>query len=268
MEKNTDGKKKTTPLIPANYISILQLQERWINEKKKKRKEEEEEERRRKQQVEEDKQREEDLKKAEEDEEKKRFNRSNQKRSGRKSQSTSGGGVKFVEKEKPEVTAVIGSGGGEDTAEMDRGFRRKRYDSGKNKKKIQDVAMVNDLVVDCGDCGSIAPSESVVTENVTPVKGVVRVYRKKKEKSVVKDAATAIGTKFEDLSIKRDETKNLKAQTKPFNNRAKQGNDLAHQRVKKPIRAASASASTMVWVKKERANNDGIASGVKPPLIA
>ncbi|XP_010414194.1 PREDICTED: myosin-M heavy chain-like [Camelina sativa] len=237
-DDNTDGKKKkTTASIPANYISILQLQERWINEKEKKRKEEEEEERRQKQlQVEEEKKRE---------EEEKRLNRSNQGR--KKKKSTSGGGARFVEKEIPEVTAEVGSGGGEDTAEMlpkkDRGFRSKRYDSKKKKKKKtnQDVALEDDVVaVDSGGCGSIAPTESVVTENVTPAKDVIRVYRKKSEK-----AATAVETQFEDLSIKRDETtKNLKAQTKPSNrNRA---------------------ASTMVWVKKERANDDGIASGVKP----
>ncbi|XP_010510265.1 PREDICTED: nexilin-like [Camelina sativa] len=251
-------KKKTTPSIPANYISILQLQERWINEKEKKRKEEEEK-RRKQQQVEEEKKREEeeDLKME------KRLNRSNQ---GRKNKSTSGGGARFVEKEIAEVTAEVGSGGGgEDTAEMlpkkDRGFRRKRYDSKKNKKKTnQDVALVDDdVVVDSGGCGSIAPTDSVVTENSTPAKDAIRVYRKKSEK-----ATTAVETQFEDLSIKRDENKNhLKAQTKPSNrNRVKQGNDLAHYRVKMPIGAAS--ASTMVWVKKERSNDDGIASGVKP----
>ncbi|XP_010469779.1 PREDICTED: DNA ligase 1-like [Camelina sativa] len=246
-EDNTDGKKKkTTASIPANYISILQLQERWINEKEKKRKEEEET-RWKQQQLEE-----EDLKKAEEED--KRLDRSNQ---GRKKKSTSGGGARFVEKEIPEVTAEVGSGGGEYTAEMlpkkDRGFRRKRSNS-KKKNTHQDVALVDDVVVvDSGGCGSIA------TENVTPAKDVIRVYRKKSEK-----AATAVETQFEDLSIKRDETtKTLKAQTKPSNrNRAKQGIDLAYQRFKKPIGAAS--ASTMVWVKKERASDDGIASGLKP----
>lgn len=231
MEENTDGKKKTTPSIPANYISILQLQERWINEKEKKRKEEEEE-RRRKQQVEED-----DLKKAEEE---KRLNRSNRKQWGRKNEFTNGGEASIADKEKPQVTAAEG------LPEKNRGFRRKRYKS--NKKKNQDVAVVEDDV-DCG-CVSIAPPESFMTENVTPVKDVIRVYRKKGKrvtgkKSVVTDAATAMETQFEDLCIKGGATKNLKPQTKSSNRGA---------------------ASTMVWVKKERAG-DGIASGVKP-LIA
>lgn len=264
-EKNTDGKRKTVPSIPANYISILQLQERWLNEKEKKRKEEEEEERRRKQEVEEEKKiEEEDLKKAEEE---KRLNLSNRKHFGRKKKSIDGGEARYVEKEKPEVTTAIESGGCEDTVEglpekKDRGFRRKRYNS-KKKKKNQDVAVVED-VVDCG-CVSIPPSESVVTENVNPVKDVVRLYRKKGEKATKSEEVTgvmAIETKFENLSIKREEeTKTLKAQTqtKSINrNRPKQGKDFAHQRVKMPIGAAS-----MVWVKKERAN-DGIASGVKP----
>ncbi|CAE6022611.1 unnamed protein product [Arabidopsis arenosa] len=264
-EKNTAGKRKTVPSIPANYISILQLQERWLNEKEKKRKEEEEEERRRKQEVEEEKKiKEEDLKKAEEE---KRMNRSNRKNFGKKKKSIDGGEARFVEKEKPEVTAAIESGEGEDTAEglpkkkkKNKGSWRKRYNS---KKKNQDVAVVED-VVDCG-CVSIPPPESVVTENVTPVKDVVRVYRKKGEKATKSEEVTdvmAIETKFENLSIKREEeTKTLKAQTqtKSINrNRPKQGKDFAHQRVKMPIGAAS-----MVWVKKERAN-DGIASGVKP----
>ncbi|CAL9235039.1 unnamed protein product [Arabidopsis halleri] len=257
-EKNTDGKRKTVPSIPANYISILQLQERWLKEKEKKRKEEEEEEeRRRKQQAEEEKKiEEEDLKKAEEEE---RMNRSNRKHFGRKKKSIDGGEARFVEKEKPEVTTAMESCGGEDTAEglpkkkkkKNKGSRRKRYDS---KKKNQDMAVVED-VVDCG-CVSIAPPESVVTENVTPVKDVVRVYRKKAEKATKSKEVTgvmAIETQFENLSIKREEeTKNLKAQTKSSNR------NRPNQRVKMPIGAAS-----MVWVKKERAN-DGIASGVKP----
>ncbi|CAH8264305.1 unnamed protein product [Arabidopsis lyrata] len=261
-EKNTDGKRKTVPSIPANYISILQLQERWLNEKEKKRKEEEEEERRRKQEVEEEKKiEEEDLKKAEEE---KRLNLSNRKHLERKK---NGGEARFVEKEKPEVTAAMESCGGEDTAEglpkkkkKNKGSRRKRYNS---KKKNQDMAVVED-VVDCG-CVSIPPPESVVTENVTPVKDVVRVFRKKGEKATKSKEVTdvmAMETQFENLTIKREEeTKTLKAQTqtKPINrNRPRQGKDFAHQRVKMPIGAAS-----MVWVKKERAN-DGIASGVKP----
>ncbi|EFH57404.1 predicted protein [Arabidopsis lyrata subsp. lyrata] len=261
-EKNTDGKRKTVPSIPANYISILQLQERWLNEKEKKRKEEEEEERRRKQEVEEEKKiEEEDLKKAEEE---KRLNLSNRKHLER---NKNGGEARFVEKEKPEVTAAMESCGGEDTAEglpkkkkKNKGSRRKRYNS---KKKNQDMAVVED-VVDCG-CVSIPPPESVVTENVTPVKDVVRVFRKKGEKATKSKEVTdvmAMETQFENLTIKREEeTKTLKAQTqtKPINrNRPRQGKDFAHQRVKMPIGAAS-----MVWVKKERAN-DGIASGVKP----
>ncbi|KAG7573168.1 hypothetical protein ISN44_As09g014860 [Arabidopsis suecica] len=265
-EKNTAGKRKPVPSIPANYISILQLQERWLNEKEKKRKEEEEEERRRKQEAEEEKKiKEEDLKKAEEE---KRMNRNNRKHFGRKKKSIDGGEARFVEKEKPEVTTAMESCGGEDTAEgllkkkkkKNKGSRRKRYNS---KKKNQDMAVVED-VVDCG-CVSIPPPESVVTENVTPVKDVVRVYRKKGEKETKSKEVTdvmAIETKFENLFIKREEeTKTLKAQTqtKSINrNRPKQGKDFAHQRVKMPIGAAS-----MVWVKKERAN-DGIASGVKP----
>ncbi|KAH0876758.1 hypothetical protein HID58_064152 [Brassica napus] len=39
MEKGTDGKMKSVASIPANYVSILQLQERWMKEKEGKHKE-------------------------------------------------------------------------------------------------------------------------------------------------------------------------------------------------------------------------------------
>ncbi|KAG7638034.1 hypothetical protein AtNW77_Chr2g0250881 [Arabidopsis thaliana] len=254
-EKNTYGKRKTVPLIPANYISILQLQERWLNEKEKKRKEEEE--RRRKLQAEEEKKiEEEDLKKAEEE---KRMNRSNRKHFGRKKESIDGGEARFVEKEKPEVTVAIESGGGEDAADglpkkkkkkkKNKGAWRKRYNSKTNKN--QDGAVVED-VIDCGCVSSIVPPESVVTENNTPVKDVVPVYWMKATKSKEITKSMAIETQFENFSINRGEAKTLKTQTKwRYRNR--------------PM-PRGASSSTMVWVKKEQNERAGygIASGVKP----
>ncbi|VYS54046.1 unnamed protein product [Arabidopsis thaliana] len=255
-EKNKYGKRKTVPLIPANYISILQLQERWLNEKEKKRKEEEE--RRRKLQAEEEKKiEEEDLKKTEEE---KRMNRSNRKHFGRKKESIDGGEARFVEKEKPEVTVAIESGGGEDAADglpkkkkkkkkKNKGAWRKRYNSKTNKN--QDGAVVED-VIDCGCVSSIVPPESVVTENNTPVKDVVPVYWMKATKSKEITKSMAIETQFENFSINRGEAKTLKTQTKwRYRNR--------------PM-PRGASSSTMVWVKKEQNERagDGIASGVKP----
>ncbi|KAG5375675.1 hypothetical protein IGI04_040271 [Brassica rapa subsp. trilocularis] len=39
MEKGTDGKMKSVASIPENYVSILQLQERWMKGKERKHKE-------------------------------------------------------------------------------------------------------------------------------------------------------------------------------------------------------------------------------------
>ncbi|ESQ51651.1 hypothetical protein EUTSA_v10017128mg [Eutrema salsugineum] len=251
MEENIDGKSKITPSIPANYVSILQLRERWINERKRK-EEEEEEERRRKQQAEEQQMIEEDLKKLaevkakREDLDEKRLNRNNRKHQGRnskKEESLDGG---EAEKEEPEVTAAIGSERGEDAGvpESKRRFR-KRYDS--RKKKNQNLAATKEDVVD--ECGSIAPPEYAVTENHTPVKDAILVYRKKGENLSVGTREKAIETQFEDLSIKsgeeKGETKNLKAQTSRRNrNRIKQIHDLPPRRV--------IGDATMVWVKKEQ----------------
>uniref|UniRef100_A0A1J3FBD4 Uncharacterized protein n=1 Tax=Noccaea caerulescens TaxID=107243 RepID=A0A1J3FBD4_NOCCA len=242
MEEYTDGKRKSAPSLPANYISILQLQERWIKEKERKRKEEE---RRRKQEAEEQQQRiEEDLKRAEvqgkrEDLDEKRLNRNNRKhwdRNIKKKESIDGGEASCADKEE---TASIRSERGEDAAPRDEDLldknrgRRKRYDSNKKKKKdAAAAAAVKGDVVD--ECGSIAPPENVVTENHTPVKDAIRVNRKKGKKATgkktVTDDATAIETKFENLSINRGETENVKAQTRLSNrNQPKQRHDLHPQ---------------------------------------
>ncbi|XP_024004300.1 vicilin-like seed storage protein At2g18540 [Eutrema salsugineum] len=231
MEENIDGKSKITPSIPANYVSILQLRERWINERKRK-EEEEEEERRRKQQAEEQQMIEEDLKKLaevkakREDLDEKRLNRNNRKHQGRnskKEESLDGG---EAEKEEPEVTAAIGSERGEDAGvpESKRRFR-KRYDS--RKKKNQNLAATKEDVVD--ECGSIAPPEYAVTENHTPVKDAILVYRKKGENATGKKnvESTVTETQFENPCIK-----NLKAKTRSSKrNGLNQRHDLRPQRV-------------------------------------
>ncbi|CAA7033454.1 unnamed protein product [Microthlaspi erraticum] len=239
-ESNSDGKRKTTPSLPANYISILQLQERWNKEKERKRKEEEEEEERRRKQLAEDQQRiEEDLKRAyakgkQENLDEKPLNRNNRKdwdRNRKKKESIDG----------EESAAIRSERGEEEAAPRDEGLpeqsrgRRKRYDSKKKKKKdAAAAAAVKGNVVD--ECESIAPPELVATEDNRPVKGAIQVKRKKGKKATgkktVTDDATAIDTKLENLSIKRGgETENLKAQTGLSNrNQQNQRHDL-HQNV-------------------------------------
>ncbi|KAF8086540.1 hypothetical protein N665_0622s0033 [Sinapis alba] len=245
-ETTTDVKQQMTPpSVPANYVSILQLRERWIIEKERKLKEQEEEERRRKHHAEEEEEKhiieEEDPKKPRDDLDDMRLN-------SKKEESIDGGEARRAEEEE---TAAIGSERGEDDGlrEKKRG-RRKRYHR-KKKRTNQEAGVVE-------ECGSIKPPEYTVKENNnTPVSDQIRVYRKKEEKAMgnksVEKPVTAIGTQFEHLSIKRgQETKHLKAQTR---------HDLPLGRVRMPIETA-----TMVWVKKgknERAG-DGYGSGVKP----
>ncbi|CAH2059973.1 unnamed protein product [Thlaspi arvense] len=239
----TDGKRRITTYIPENYISILQLRERWINEKERKRKEEEEkekeeEERRRKQLAEEQQRIEEDLKKSEikgkrEDIDEKRLSLSNRKHWGenRKDKESSIDGGESICAENG-ATEAIGSERVEDAAPRDEGLpmknrgRRKRY----KKKENKDVAAVKEDVVD--ECGSIAPPEYVVAENNTPAKDATWVYRKKPEEATGNKTVTDMETHSEDLFIKRGETKNLKAQTRSSHrNRLNQRHDLHPQRV-------------------------------------
>ncbi|KAL0722032.1 hypothetical protein Bca4012_036631 [Brassica carinata] len=224
MENTTDVKRKMTPSIPASYVSIIQLRERWIKEKERKRKEQEEEARRRNHHAEEEHIVEEDPKKPREDLDEMRLDHSDQKHWGsnsKKDESIDGGAEE-------EETAAIGSEGGEDEGlpEKKRG-RRKRYHR-KKKRTNQEVE----------ECGSIKPPEYTVKENNTPAMG---------NKSVEK-AVTAIETQFKDLSIKRgQETKHFRAQTRSFNHN--------------PIETA---AMVWVKKGQTERGGDGFGSGVKP----
>lgn len=249
MEETSDVKQKTTPSIPANYVTILQLRERWIKEKERTQREEKDEGRRRNQHAEEQHIIvEDDPEKPQEDLDEMRLNQSDQKKhrggNSKKDESTGGGEARRGEEEEEE-TAAIGSERGEDDGlpEKKKRGRRKRY----NRKKKKEVE----------ECGSIKPPECTVKEeNNTPLKDQqLRVYRKKEKKaignkSVEKAATVAVETQFKDLSIKRgQETKHLKAQTRSLN--------------RNPIETAA-----MVWVKKGQNERsiDGNRSGVKKPL--
>ncbi|KAJ4891363.1 Uncharacterized protein Rs2_31111 [Raphanus sativus] len=239
MEETSDVKRKMTPSIPANYVTILQLRERWIKEKQRKEQEEKDEERRRNQHAEEQQTIDEDPKKPREDLDEMRLNQSDQKKhrggNSKKDESTGGGEARRGEEEEEE-TAAIGSERGEDDGlqEKKRG-RRKRYDRKKKERANQDVE----------ECGSIkTPECTVKEENNTPVKDQqLRVYKKKEEKamgnkSVEKAVTVAFETQFKHLSIQRgQETKHLKALTRK--------NDSPLGRVGMPIETAA-----MVWVKK------------------
>lgn len=252
MEETTDVvKRKMTPSVPANYVSILQLRERWIKEKERERKEEEEEgkdeERRRNQHAEEQETIGDDPKKPVEDLDEMRLNQSDQKHWGRtskKDESIDGGEARRGEEEE---TAAIGSESGEDE-----GLREKEKKRGRRKRYGRKKKITNQEVEEC------KPPEYTVKESNT-LKDQIRVYRRKEEKAMgntsIEKAVPAIETHFEHLSIKRgQETKHLKAQTRSHH-------DLPLGRVRMPIETA-----TMVWVKKgknERAS-DGNGSGVKP----
>ncbi|CDY10764.1 BnaA05g11720D [Brassica napus] len=247
MEETTDDvKRKMTPSVPANYVSILQLRERWIKEKERKQRKEQEEakdeERRRNQHAEEQQTIGDDLKKPREDLDEMRLNQTNQKHWGRntkRDESTEDGEAGWPEEE--EETAAIGSERGEDEGLPEKKKRGRR--NRKKKRTNQEVEENKKITTqEVQECGSIKPLEYTVKESNTPVKDQIRVYRKKENKSVA-----AIETQFEHLSIKRgQETKHLKAQTKSLN--------------PNPIETA-----TMVWVKKgqEERAGDGNGSGVK-----
>ncbi|KAF3582537.1 hypothetical protein DY000_02030028 [Brassica cretica] len=205
MEETTDVvKRKMTPSVPANYVSILQLRERWIKEKERERKKEEEEgkdeERRRNQHAEEQETIGDDPKKPVEDLDEMRLNQSDQKHWGRNSQkdeSIDGGEARRGEEEE---TAAIGSESGEDE-----GLREKEKKRGRRKRYGRKKKITNQEVE---DCGSIKPP----AEMHTPVKDQIRVYKKKGEKAMEKQragsrekAVTAIETQLEHLSIKRVE---------------------------------------------------------------
>ncbi|KAG2289047.1 hypothetical protein Bca52824_048651 [Brassica carinata] len=205
MEETTDVvKRKMTPSVPANYVSILQLRERWIKEKERERKEEEEEgkdeERRRNQHAEEQETIGDDPKKPVEDLDEMRLNQSDQKHWGRtskKDESIDGGEARRGEEEE---TAAIGSESGEDE-----GLREKEKKRGRRKRYGRKKKITNQEVE---DCGSIKPP----AEMHTPVKDQIRVYKKKGENAMEKQragsrekAVTAIETQLEHLSIKRVE---------------------------------------------------------------
>ncbi|CAF2096488.1 hypothetical protein YC2023_065139 [Brassica napus] len=197
MEETTDDvKRKMTPSVPANYVSILQLRERWIKEKERKQRKEQEEakdeERRRNQHAEEQQTIGDDLKKPREDLDEMRLNQTNQKHWGRntkRDESTEDGEAGWPEEE--EETAAIGSERGEDE-----GLPEKKKRGRRNRKKKRTNQEVE-------ECGSIKPA---------PVKDQIRVYKKKGEKATGKqragsreEAVTAIETQLEHLSIKRVE---------------------------------------------------------------
>ncbi|RID62172.1 hypothetical protein BRARA_E01262 [Brassica rapa] len=184
MEETTDVvKRKMTPSVPANYVSILQLRERWIKEKERKQRKEQEEakdeERRCNQHAEEQQTIGDDLKKPQEDLDEMCLNQTNQKHWGRNTK---------------EETAAIGSERGENE-----GLPEKKKRGRRNRKKKRTNQEVE-------ECGSIKPP----AEMHTPVKDQIRVYKKNREKATGKqragsreEAVTAIETQLEHLSIKR-----------------------------------------------------------------
>ncbi|CAN8315470.1 unnamed protein product [Cochlearia groenlandica] len=168
MAENNDGKRKTTPSLPANYISFLHLQERWKNDEERKRKEEEEEEeeeRRRKQQQQ---QQTIDL-------------------NSKKTDPVYDGESRLADKEETTVARGEVEATREKTVSEKKTKFRKRYNNKKKKKENQDdVVATTKTKEDIVECRSIAADE-----NHTPV--------------AKKTSATAVESQPNNLSIERGE---------------------------------------------------------------
>uniref|UniRef100_A0A1J3KAT0 Uncharacterized protein n=1 Tax=Noccaea caerulescens TaxID=107243 RepID=A0A1J3KAT0_NOCCA len=223
MEKKIDGKMKSiVASIPANYVSILQLQERWNKEKERKQKEKDSAERGVKQQVNGQGRRE------EEEEEAMKVAETMQPRANLEERGLGGGfrmdrrkkELKCVEKEKLEVSANKDEDGGGDSRE-----RKKKW----SKKFVEFESNNNDIQVIQGR-GHMSNGDIIVQNRENAASDSI-----------------AVETQFQDLRIKKKAELEVNG---PARLNSGQGGYYRNQKHDWSSTRVIRSTGTMIWVKK------------------
>ncbi|XP_019059557.1 PREDICTED: uncharacterized protein LOC104825784 [Tarenaya hassleriana] len=270
MAENVAVTKKIEPSIPANYVSILQLQERWLKEKERKQKEKEEEERRRNQHVEEQKRGEKYLEKEVGDgvrcrnSDGKGFGRKDRRFSGRnlrRKERFSGGEAISGDSEEPIIAAVVienGEAAAAAAAADERSPEIKKKKKRSGKKKRNQAPIEGNFV----GCETNAPPENSRKDDI-PVKKVIgRVYKPKEvdyppSEKAPTDPKTAMETRFEVLTINGGEERGDATKLNP-RARLNRGHDNERRN---PRTKRYGREPMMVWVKKGEIPAKGNGSG-------
>uniref|UniRef100_A0A1J3F0Z6 Uncharacterized protein n=1 Tax=Noccaea caerulescens TaxID=107243 RepID=A0A1J3F0Z6_NOCCA len=225
MEKKIDEKMKSSVAsIPANYVSILQLQERWNKEKERKQKEKDSAERGVKQQVNGQGRRE------EEEEEAMKVAETMQPRANLEEMRL-GGGFR-MDRRKLEVSANKDEDGGGDSRE-----RKKKW----SKKFVEFESNNNDIQVIQGR-GHMSNGDIIVQNRENAASDSI-----------------AVETQFQDLRIKKKAELEVNG---PARLNSGQGGYYRNQKHDWSSTRVIRSTGTMIWVKKGKNHGPAGENGV------
>lgn len=230
MEKKTDGKMKSVASIPDNYVSILQLQERWMKEKEGKQKEIDLEVKQQ-QQVNGQRRREEEPRVKLE----RTKSLGGTVHSNRRKKETD-----CVEKEEADVSAIVSKKG-----ECEGYSRERKKKRSKKKNQVKEVV----------ESGSKAYIRRQINQAKEEIPGVKTVQNTENNNNAASSNSLSLETQFQHLQIRKKRGEE-DGRDKEVKGPAKLNSGQGHYRNQKH------ETRTMVWVKKGDNNAAGGGNGV------